>query len=250
MIRRVILILSLTLVVLGGPVIVVTMPAASGGAAASANSFQFDGANDSFTVDTTPTLNTDDVSISWWFKADGDSNNDYMMTLDEGLNDWISYAKFLSNGAVEIKWSANNINRTIATTTQSLDTDGLWHHIMVTYDADRADEIELWLDGTKENSSSAGSGDLDSLSGSWPLRWGSYNGGSNAFDGLLYDVQLHHSVLVIGDVYDSGSPVAMAGTGLLEFSADNVSGTAITNTGTDSSGATLNSGATTSSTTP
>lgn len=226
-----------------------TLRVAGGGG--SANSITFDGADDYFEIDTYPSsLAGDEFSLSFWFNAHADTaSNDTIMHSDDGTNSHVSRVWFDSALKVNIKYS-NSTNVIINSVTANLD-DGNWHHILFTYDSGRATEAELYLDGVLKSSSSTGSGDLSALNQD-PYVFGSWNTGLlYHFKGKLYDVVMAESILDLSDVYDSGSPVAIAdATHRFFWSGDNVSGGTLTNGGTDSSDATLTNGATSDSDTP
>ncbi|MFZ4796988.1 MAG: PKD domain-containing protein [Bacteroidia bacterium] len=141
----------------------------------------FDGTNDYVRMPHNAVLNTTNLTVEAWIKADP-TQTDYATIVDNGSdtlagNGW-SLQFNGSTGNVRF-WNANGI----AVSATNL-KDNQWHHLAGTYDGIN---FKIYVDGTQENSIPSGSGIVNS---SDDLFVGNSSQGSMNFKGLIDEVRV------------------------------------------------------------
>ena len=169
-------------------------------------SLEFDGTDDDVNMGDINLINTDDYSISAWFKTS--TVDTKKMLFSKGRNyRWnlgisVNNKPYLEHNSVPA-----SIVTVIGTTTV---TDGNWHHVIVT--ADRDGNLSLYIDGntTPEATADVSSATGTVNEGSYDVYVGAYSksSGGNRFTGNIDEVAIFNDrILTSGEVssiYNSG----------------------------------------------
>jgi hypothetical protein len=182
----------------------------SSGNAASAYSMSFDGSGDYLSFTATAFAIGDDgdkFSISFWAKRDTTATAaDFVMS---NVNGYYRKINFTSAGdKLEIEGDTNGQSAYGAVT-----ADTNWHHYVITLNNDNGTgntaTIAIYEDGsavsTSVSSLGASTANLTVDSIGSPS-----GGGSNGFNGLLYQIAIYDEILdasAVSAIYNSGTPI-------------------------------------------
>ena len=159
-------------------------------------------------------IDTDEGSISLWAKTDTTAvSGNYFRVFTDTEN---ALALLYHASSNEIRFSyIGGGNTIVAESTQAIEGDGLWHHIVGTW-SQGADEIKLYVDGDLKTTTTGLSSFVGALE---TASIGNNANGGGYFLGNIDEVSLWDSVLTAANVttyYNDGFPSALEGqTGLI-----------------------------------
>ena len=151
------------------------------------------------------------VTIAFWFKRNSDRTADGNSTNHSVDNVMIAHSSDSINDNIEIGSSGSNISLYLDTTGNDTGaaipatlTDGVWTHLVFTYDSAATNEVKFYINGALAGQSSLWGGNLDASSApvtlgiarpDRPDPWGD-------FDGLLDEVAIYSRALTVNEVED------------------------------------------------
>ena len=183
-------------------------------------STNFDGVDDYVAIDGINSIvNSTTGSISVWAKtAATEANGNYFKTYVDSNNN-ISLLYNAASNEVRINYKGGGTS-VVAVTTEGIEDDGLWHHIVGTWNV-TGDAITLYLDGVKQSTTAS----LPTFSGTpTASSIGNNAAGGGYFIGNIDEVSFFNITLSDADVttlYNEGLPYTVeADTGLILYSYD------------------------------
>ena len=178
-------------------------------------STNFDGVDDYVAIDGINSIvNSTTGSISVWAKtAATEANGNYFKTYVDSNNN-ISLLYNAASNEVRINYKGGGTS-VVAVTTEGIEDDGLWHHIVGTWNV-TGDAITLYLDGEKQSTTAS----LPTFSGTpTASSIGNNAAGGGYFIGNIDEVSFFNITLSDADVttlYNEGLPYTVeADTGLI-----------------------------------
>jgi hypothetical protein len=182
----------------------------------SQTSCLFDGSNEYVTMGNASELSferTDAFSVSCWFKLDPGDSGYLMSKMDAGPT---GYGLFADSSNTRIYIQDTSSFQIEVTTTSAYD-DGIWHHVVVTYDGTSlASGISIYIDGSSVGTSTVD----DTLGTNSILNTASFNvssrtdGAAGLMDGKIDEAAVYDKELSSGEVaaiYNGGIPVDLSG---------------------------------------
>ncbi len=156
---------------------------------------EFDGKDDRVDLGTFDVTGKE-MSISFWFKADTFNEPEARLiskAAGTGSNDHYWMVGTYNNSSLRFRLKTNGRTTTLVSSANVI-TIGKWHHVSVTYDGVK---MRIYNDGQLVGSTSK-TGNIDT-NNSIPVALGNQpaNAGSRPFDGLIDDVKIYGSSLVI-----------------------------------------------------
>lgn len=153
----------------------------------------FDGGDDMVLVTQNSTINLTDktgYTVAAWVFADSDGESSKGQIIQKGPQNYLRVDSESGNyldveGSLDLQGSDANLNITAGIAKNS------WHHIVMVYENDADDEMDIYINGEHKGTSSGGSGNPWSESND--LRIGGTS--SNNFDGKLDEVKIWNYAL-------------------------------------------------------
>src|SRR3989344_7262776 len=166
-----------------------------------------DGSNDVITVANANAIDFDiglknGVTFSSWINADTAGEASAGQLLYKGTNTWVR-VDTLSSGKLDLEASMDLATADATLNVSSIVTVGQWHHVVMKYEDDADDEIELFVDGILVGTSTDGSGAPATEDNS--LLIGGTTG--NNFDGKIDDFRVYPYGRTVQDIqldYNAG----------------------------------------------
>jgi N-acetylglucosamine-6-sulfatase len=159
------------------------------------NALSFDGVDDHIKLlGTNSMINPNKGSLAMWIKPE--SNLGLMVAYSAKKNSENNIEILWSGDKQEItlKWKGSGVAKKIQSNAIS-DTDGLWHHLVLTWDKD-ADEVKAYINGVKEGSTLTDMPEfIGPINNEVKLGTQGIPGGSNFFKGKIDDVQIYSKAL-------------------------------------------------------
>jgi len=178
---------------------------------------QFDGVDDYAQSGSNSLADTlsDRFTVSFWMRDEG-AGLQYLVCKGGPATGF--YFATAADGTVEFSLS-DGVNTFVARSDDSVPTDGSWRHVVVTVDGRSA--VTLYVDSSVQSVvEGAALSSIGSVANSASLLIGARDGGLDAFQGRIDEVQIYNRALTAAEVeamYDPGQP-----TGLVAISGDGV----------------------------
>ena len=175
-------------------------------------SIDFDGIND-WIEGSSKTNITTAISVSCWVKTTTTGLTQAFVTEDRasGTNrNWLLYMTS-SNKVCFLVWHTGGTITQLIRATANEVTDGSWHNIVATWDGTtNANQFKLFVDGNEENKTATNTGIRNTSP--YPISVGAaQEGAGNRYTGLIDEVAVWDSAIVIGDVWDgSGKAIDLS----------------------------------------
>tara|TARA_R110002124_G_scaffold491_1_gene2352 strand:+ start:1024 stop:2115 length:1092 start_codon:yes stop_codon:yes gene_type:complete len=175
----------------------------------------FDGVDDYVDIDSSGSaINTVEGSFSLWAKVGTMASSAYFINYRVDTNNQIQIFYHASSNEVRINYKAGGTSA-LAVFTDAIENDGLWHHIVGTWDVS-GDEVKIYLDGTLKQTTNS----LGTFVGTPAYASiGSSGVGSSYYTGSIDEVSLFNVELTASQVtnlYNDGLPYTVAAdTGLI-----------------------------------
>jgi len=174
-------------------------------------SLVFDGANDF--VDLGTGLNSylelgDSFSYSAWVKFSADTTHRTIISSLQASGPKGTQLRVLNTEAIRIIFiQSGAVYKYVDSSVLAVDT---WHHVVATYDgSNTVGGINLYINGSLDNSTTGTSGTLTSITSAESLKIGKYASSSNMYEGNIDDVIVFNAELSasdVTDIYNSGKP--------------------------------------------
>ncbi|USN88456.1 MAG: hypothetical protein H6780_03095 [Candidatus Nomurabacteria bacterium] len=167
-----------------------------------------DGSDDFVTVADTAALDfgaSADFTLSGWFRRESYTTDDTLIAKRNGLaNTDDGYIAYIDDADdkfyFEVSENSGTDEYSLVSTRTFTDND--WHHFMVTWDDDNANNTNLFIDGTYETTVKTGTiGNIGDLSTALAFRIGAESDGDNPFAGKVDDVKVYNRALSTAEVY-------------------------------------------------
>jgi len=165
----------------------------------------FDGVDDYVSIDgISSVINNSLGSVSLWAKTDTTSSNIAYFASYIDSSNFISLFYAHSANEIKVNYKGGGLTKTV-NTTDVIEGDGLWHHILVTWDFS-GDLLSLYLDGTLKDTTASlptivGTGVTASIGNN--ANNGQYFLG-NIDEVCLFNKELDQSE--VSNLYNNGSP--------------------------------------------
>ena len=173
-------------------------------------STNFDGVDDFVAIDgISSVINNSLGSLSLWAKLDTTTSNRSFFSSYIDSDNLITLYYAHSSNELKVNYRGGGATKTV-NTTDVIEGDGLWHHIVVTWDKG-GDLLSLYLDGTSKDTTASlptivGTADESSI--------GNNANSGQYFLGNLDEVSIYNAELSAADVttlYNDGLPYTVAG---------------------------------------
>ena len=174
-------------------------------------SLDFDGIDDY--VDLGTGLNSylelgDSFSYSAWVKFSADTTHRTIISSLQASGPKGTQLRVLNTEAIRIIFiQSGAVYKYVDSSVLAVDT---WHHVVATYDgSNTVGGINLYINGSLDNSTTGTSGTLTSITSAESLKIGKYASSSNMYEGNIDDVIVFNAELSasdVTDIYNSGKP--------------------------------------------
>ena len=194
-------------------------------------------------------------SISAWIKPDVTSRFRLIFKYGSSLKEY--FMQIAGGGKLQVTLYDNNNSASIGRNGNTSIPTASWSHVVMTYNGSgAATRINVYFNGSLDNSTTTGSGSYTAMSNtSEPLEIGRFTSGSYA-DGHIDEVAIFNTELSATDIeniYNSGAPTDLTGTsGLVSWwrMGDGDTAPTITDNGGGGNNATMNNFSTFSTNVP
>lgn len=164
----------------------------------------FDGVGDSVTVTNISTGDIDlnsnlaqGFTITGWFNADSDGENDQGTVWSKGANNYVRVeSQSGSNLSIRVNIDLASGDGTV--TLNNITTTSTWTYIAVAYTDDADDEISVYVNGKLVGASTGGSGAPATESNNFLI--GTNSTGNSDFDGKIDDIKIYNTELRFGGI--------------------------------------------------
>ena len=214
-------------------------------------SIDLDGINDHATADGIfNDINVNTRTFSAWIKKDSTSSNDVIFKFDVDGNNQVTIAYVNSTTVLRYQYKAGGTTKKIDHSVSSIENDGNWHHVAVTWDTS-ADELKAYFDGSQVG------GTIGSL-GTWSGTVNAFKIGMNSISsngfwtGHIDQFSAFTSIVPVTTLYNGGTPGNLNGISNLIgwYQFNEGSGTSVVDSSGTTNTATLINGAAFSTDTP